>query len=140
VSFEQTIIVGNLGRDPEMRYTQDGTPVTSFSVAVSRKWTSASGEVKEKTKWYRCSAWKKQAEIAAQYLTKGQQVLVTGDVDVSAYTDKEGNAKASLELKVFSFSFLGKKGENGQESLLAGDGSSSVAKSESAYDEDDLPF
>ena len=82
--YQQTIIVGNLGADPEMRYTPDGTPVTSFRVAVSRKWTGPDGNPSEKTWWFRVTCWRKLAETTNQYLKKGRQVMVVGEIDVSA--------------------------------------------------------
>ena len=73
-----------------MRYTPTGVPVTSFSIATSRKWTNQNGESQEKTTWFRVTCWRKTAELAAQYLKKGRLVLVEGDIDASAYTDREG--------------------------------------------------
>ncbi len=109
--YQKTIVVGHLGRDPEMRYLPSGTPVTNFSVATTRKWTDAEGQPQEKTTWFRVAVWGKQAEIANQYLTKGQLVLVEGDVEASAWTDREGQARASLELRAWNFRMLGRKGE-----------------------------
>jgi single-strand DNA-binding protein len=109
--YQKTIVVGYLGRDPEMRYLPSGTPVTSFSVATTRKWTDAEGQPQEKTTWFRVSVWGKQAETTNQYLTKGQLVLVEGDIDASAWTDREGQARASLELRAWRVRFLGRKGE-----------------------------
>jgi len=83
MSYEHTIIVGHLGRDPEMRYTPSGTAVTNFSVAVSRKFTGKDGKAVEKTKWFRVTAWGKLAETCNQYLAKGRQVLVAGEIDAS---------------------------------------------------------
>ena len=74
--YQKLIIVGNLGRDPEMRYTPDGTPVTNFSVATNRRWTDASGQQQERTVWFRVSAWRRLAETCNQYLSKGRQVMV----------------------------------------------------------------
>lgn len=99
--WEQTIIVGNVGRAVEMRYTQAGVPVCDFSVAVSRKVND-----QDVTKWYRVTCWRQLAEIAAQYVTKGMQIMVVGAVEASAYTDKQGNPAASLDLTAFSFQML----------------------------------
>ena len=112
--YQKTIVVGHLGRDPEMRYTQSGVPVTSFSVATTRKWSSASGEQQEKTTWFRVTCWRKLAELTAQYLKKGRLVLVEGDIEASAFTDREGNARASLELTATNIKFLGGRGEGGE--------------------------
>ena len=76
--YAKLTIVGNLGGDPEMRYTPDGTPVTNFSVAVNRRWNNADGSQGEETLWYRRTAWRKTAEVIKPYLSKGRQVLVEG--------------------------------------------------------------
>jgi len=109
--YQKTVVVGHLGRDPEMRYTPSGVPVTSFSVATTRKWTNANGEQQEKTTWFRVTCWRKLAELTAQYLQKGRLVLVEGDVEASAWTDREGAARASLELTATTVRFLGGRGE-----------------------------
>ena len=112
--FSETTIIGNLGKDPEMKYTTSGVPVTSFSVATSKKWTNVEGESQEKTTWFRVTCWRKLAEITAQYLKKGRQVLVVGEVEASSWTDKEGNARASLELTAHEVKFLGGKSEGNE--------------------------
>ena len=110
--YQNTVVVGHLGRDPEMRYTPDGTPVTSFSIATTRRWTNAEGQTQEKTTWFRVSTWRKLAETCNQYLTKGQLVLVAGDIDASAWSDKtSGEPRATLELRARLVRFLSKKGE-----------------------------
>ncbi len=134
--YQKTIVIGHLGRDPEMRYTPAGAPVTSFSVATTRKWTNANGEPQEKTTWFRVTCWRKLAELTAQYLQKGRLVLVEGDVDASAWTDKEGNPRASLELTATNVKFLGGRGEGGE-----GAGGTGAAPAEGApVNEDDIPF
>ena len=91
--YQYTIIIGNVGRDPEMRYTQSGVAVADFSVAVSRRWTDrTSNEQREKTTWFRVSAWRGLAETVNQYVHKGMQVMVTGEVDASAYAGQDGSA------------------------------------------------
>lgn len=113
--YQKTIVVGHLGRDPEMRYTPDGTPVTSFSIATTRKWTNSEGQQQEKTTWFRVTAWRKLAETCNQYLSKGRLVLVEGDIDVSAWSDKtSGEARATLELRARTVKFLGGRGERGE--------------------------
>jgi hypothetical protein len=81
--FQQTLIIGNLGKDPEMRYTPDGTPVTSFTVAVNKRWTGRDGSEQDKTTWYRVTCWRKLAETTNQYLKKGKQVMVIGEVEAT---------------------------------------------------------
>ena len=110
--FQQIIVVGNLGRDPEMRYTASGVPVTSFSLATSRRWTGQDGQPQEKTVWFRVTAWRRDAELASQYLTKGQRVLVVGEMEeASTWTDKDGNARASLEVTARNIRFMGSRGD-----------------------------
>ena len=133
--YQKTIVVGHLGRDPEMRYTQSGVPVTSFSVATTRKWSSASGEQQEKTTWFRVTCWRKLAELTAQYLKKGRLVLVEGDIEASAFTDREGNARASLELTATNIKFLGGRGEGGE-----GTGGSAGGGEDFPVHEDEIPF
>lgn len=112
MSYQQIVIVGYLGKDPEMRYTPTGVPVTSFSMAVSRNWTDQSGQRQEKTIWFRVSAWRKLAETVSQYATKGRLVLVTGELEEPRiYTDRDGTARTSLEVTAQNVRFLGSKGE-----------------------------
>ena len=112
--YQQITIVGNLGRDPEMRYTASGTPVTSFSVAVSRQWTGQDGQKQEKTVWFRVTAWRQLAELCSQYLAKGRKVLVVGEMEESSiWTDKQGNARSSLEVTAREVKFLGQRDEEG---------------------------
>jgi single-strand DNA-binding protein len=128
--YQNTVVVGHLGRDPEMRYLPSGTPVTSFSVATTRKWNDAEGQQQEKTTWFRVSVFGKQAEACNQYLTKGRLVLVAGEVDASAYTAKAtGEARASLELRARTVRFLGGRGERAEEPDLA-----------PPEDEEEIPF
>jgi single-strand DNA-binding protein len=134
--YQKTIVVGHLGRDPEMRYTQSGVPVTSFSVATTRKWSSASGEQQEKTTWFRVTCWRKLAELTAQYLKKGRLVLVEGDIEASAFTDREGNARASLELTATNIKFLGGRGEGGE----GGGGAGAGGGEDFPVHEDEIPF
>ena len=135
--YQKTIVIGHLGKDPEMRYTPAGVPVTSFSVATSRRWTNQNGESQEKTTWFRVTCWRKQAELAAQYLKKGSRVLVEGDVDASAYTDREGSPRASLELTATNIRFMSSREEtaSGGGGPAAGSGGDDFPTHE-----DDLPF
>jgi single-strand DNA-binding protein len=110
--WSQTIVVGNVGRDPEMRYTQSGIPVCSFSVAVTRKWTDrATNERKEETIWHKVTCWRQLAETANSYVRKGGQIMVIGQVRASAYTDKNNQPAASLELTADTFQLLGSRAD-----------------------------
>jgi len=132
--YQRTIVVGHLGRDPEMRYTQDGTPVTSFSVATSRRWTDREGEPKEETTWFRVSAWGRQAETCNQYLSKGRPVLVEGIVTASAWKGRDGEPRASLELRADRVVFLGQRGE------AAAPVPDSAPEAAETTTEDEIPF
>lgn len=111
-SYQFTIIIGNVGRDPELRYTPAGAAVCDFSVAVSQTWTDkATQEPREKTTWFRISAWRNLAETCNQYVHKGMQIMVTGEIDASAYSGPDGTPRASLDLTAREVKFLGKRGE-----------------------------
>jgi single-strand DNA-binding protein len=113
--YQKVIIVGNLGTDPEMRYTPSGAPVTNFSVATNRRWTDAEGQPQEETVWFRVTTWRGLAETCNQYLVKGQQVLVEGrlrpDPETGGpriWTGNDGVARASYELTAWTVRFLAK--------------------------------
>jgi single-strand DNA-binding protein len=116
--YQKIIIAGNLGRDPEMRYTPDGTPVTNFSVATNRKWNNPDGTQNEETVWFRVTAWRQLAELCNQYLSKGRQVLVEGRLNPDretggprVWTGNDGQPRASFELTALTVRFLGGRGE-----------------------------
>ena len=134
--YQKTIIIGNLGRDPEMRYTPSGTAVTNLNVAVNRKWTGRDGQPQEKTTWFRVAAWDKLAELCNQYLSKGRLVLVEGEVEASAYTSQEGEARSSLELTARNVRFLGSPGSAAADGA---DGQQSVGQ-EGADNAESPPF
>lgn len=115
-SLNKAMIIGRLGKDPEVRYTQGGQAVASFSVATDSKWTNKSGEKQEKTEWHRIKAWGKLAELCGEYLAKGRQVYVEGRIETSEYTDKEGVKKYSTEIVAQEIQFLdsGKGGAGGE--------------------------
>ena len=100
-------IIGNLGRDPELRFTQDGTPVANFTVAVNESWRSRGGEQRERTEWFRVVAWSNLAEIANQYLRRGRQVFIEGRLQTREWQDREGNDRTSTELVVRDMIMLG---------------------------------
>lgn len=111
--YQQITLIGNLGTEPEMRYTPSGVPVASFSLAVNRSWAGQDGQRQTKTTWFRISVWNKQAEIVSQYLHKGSKVLVIGEMeDARAFTDKEGNLRASLEVRSNTVRFLDGKNDS----------------------------
>ena len=111
--FQQITLVGNLGRDPEMRYTPSGVPVASFSVATSKRYQSQDGQWQEKTVWFRVTAWRKTAETVSQYLTKGSKVLIVGELEEPrTWVDKEGNTQVSLDVTAQTIRFLSSRGDS----------------------------
>lgn len=105
--YQSITLIGNLGSDPEMRYTPAGVPVASFSLAVNKSWTGTDGQKQDKTTWFRVTTWRKTAEIVSQYLNKGSRVLVLGEMeDARTWTDRDGNHRASLEVTASAVKFL----------------------------------
>jgi len=108
-SLSKVILVGNLGSDPEMRYTPNGKAVTSFNVATNRRYTTSGGESKEETDWFRVSVWGKQAEQCNQFLSKGKQVYVEGRLHARSWEGQDGQMRTSLEVNAERVLFLGRR-------------------------------
>lgn len=134
--FSKTIVVGHLGRDPELRFTPSGQQVCSFSIATTRTWTDQNGQPQEKTTWFRVTTWGKLAELCHQYLTKGRLVLVEGEVDASAWTGQTGEPRASLELNARNVRFLGGRDSAGAPMTARPSGPMEAPPLE----EEDIPF
>lgn len=135
-SFNKIIIVGYLGKDPELRYTPNAKAVCNFSVATTEK----KGD-KELTTWFRVTAWGKQAEVANQYLSKGSQIYVEGRVSQESYTDRDGNARTSLEVNATDLKFVGAKGEAKAATAGAAAGANGAPPSnDDVIDDDSIPF
>lgn len=106
----KVIIIGRLGRDPELRYFQDGTPVANFSVATSEQWTDKqTGEKREKTEWHRIVAFRRLAEICGQYLAKGRQVYIEGRLQTREWEDRDGNKRYTTEIVASNMQMLGSR-------------------------------
>lgn len=134
--YQQVTIVGNVGRDPEMRYLPSGAGVCSFSVAVNKVWTDRnSNEKREKTTWFKVSAWRQLGETCNQYVRKGMQVMVVGEVDASAFMGQNGEPRASLEITAREVKFLSRL-----DSGAGGYSSSGEGDYQQEYSEDDIPF
>ena len=140
--YHTLIIVGNVGKDPEMRYTPSGQAVTSFSVATNRQYTSGNGEQVKETVWFRVTTWGKQAEICNQYVKKGMKVLVEGRLTPDkatggprVWTKQDGSAGASFEVTASTVRFLSSRGE-GSEMPMQGGGYDAAE----IPPEDDIPF
>jgi len=138
--YQQITLIGNLGNDPEMRYTPSGVAVASFNLAVNRSWTGQDGQRQDKTTWFRVSVWNKQAETVTQYLSKGRLVLVVGEVEEArAFTDRDGNQRASLEVKAQSVRFLGQRGDGTTGGNMSSSPTAAPAGAPGVQDED-IPF
>ena len=111
MSFNKLILVGNLGRDPELRYTPQGTPVCSFTLATNEKRKDRAGETQDVTTWFRVTLWGRQAETASQYLSKGRPVYVEGRLRVEEWTDKDGKQRHTLEVHATDMQFIGGRGD-----------------------------
>ena len=144
----KVILVGNLGRDPESRSLPSGQPVTNFSVATSRRYKDREGNRKDETEWHNIVCFGKQAEIAAQYLTKGKMVFIEGRIQTRSWEDKEGKKQYRTEIICENFQMLGARGD-GQGGGRAGapcaepgyPGNDSGAGSGSGdLGDDDIPF
>ncbi|MCY3690976.1 MAG: single-stranded DNA-binding protein [Chloroflexota bacterium] len=109
--MNKIIIIGNLGRDPEMRYSPSGNPMTSFSIASNRRYTTAAGEQREETEWFNCTAFGRLADVCNQYLTRGQQVYVEGRLRSRQYDRRDGTPGFSLDVNVTEMQMLGRRGD-----------------------------
>ncbi len=149
-SVNKAIIIGNLGRDPEMRYMPSGDAICNFSLATTDTWKDKNGEKQEKTEWHRISMFGKLAEIAGEYLKKGSQVYVEGRIQTRKWTNKEGQDQYTTEIVADKMQMLGSRsGSGGGNSFEvvekpAADASSAKAAAKSGGDfdnfEDDIPF
>ena len=107
----KVILIGNLGRDPEIRYTRDGTAVANLSLATSESWNDANGQRQERTEWHRVVAWARLAEIAKEYLGKGKQVYIEGKLQTRSWEDKDGHKRYTTEIKADQMVMLGGRGD-----------------------------
>jgi len=156
MSFNKIIIVGNLGRDPELRYTPQGNAVCNFSLATNEKKRDKAGETQDVTTWFRVTLWGKQAENASKYLTKGSPIYVEGRLRVEEWTDRDGNNRHTLEVQGTEMQFIGSGGgrsedynqEESTDAEFAGPAQSSPTPSAGsgsgfarpAAADDDIPF
>jgi len=138
-SVNKVILIGNLGRDPELRYTQGGQAVANFTLATNERFSTKDGDKQERTEWHRIVAWGRTGELCAQYLSKGRSVYLEGRLQTREWEDKEGQKRKTTEIVATTVQFLGGRGEAG-----SGGPASSVA--EGGFDSgappppDDVPF
>jgi single-strand DNA-binding protein len=133
MSFNKITIIGNLGRDPELRYTPAGDAVCDFSVAVNDRKRDKAGEWQDITTWFKVTFWRKQAENASKYLTKGRQVYVEGRLEVDEWSDRDGKDRYSLVIQGTELQFLGGRDD---ESSLSTSASNSASDNSFADDTD----
>lgn len=141
----KVILVGNLGQDPEVRYTKAGQAVASFSLATSEKWTGKDGNKEEKTEWHRIVAWGKLGEICGEYLSKGKQVYIEGRLQTREWDDKDGNKKQTTEIVASNMTMLDQgQGSSQSSSPTGGRPASSDAQGlggggSDDFEDDDIP-
>jgi len=128
--LNKVMIIGNLGRDPEMRYTPSGRPVTTFSVATSRSWNTSEGEKRIETEWFNVVAWSSLAEICKQHLSKGQHVYIEGRLQTRHWDDAEGNKHTSVEIVANEMIILGERRDTTESNTSETD----------TVEEDEFPF
>ncbi len=150
MSFNKITVVGNLGRDPELRYTPQGDAVCNISVATSEKKRDKAGDLQDVTTWFRITLWRKQAENAAKYLTKGSPIYVEGRLRVEEWADREGKNRYTLEVQATDMQFIGSGNRSGGDDYSGGGHqefptetggpASETAPPRSSANDDDIPF
>ncbi len=139
----KVILVGNLGGDPQIRYTPQGTAVANFNIATTERFNNKNGERESRTEWHRIVAWGRLAEICNEYLKKGKQVYIEGRIQTRQWDDKDGNKRSTTEIVANNMVMLGRAGDTGDVSpqeLQADEEATQEAPAASAGNEDDLPF
>lgn len=136
MSFNKIILVGNLGREPELRYTPQGTPVCDFSIATNEKRKNKSGQYEDHVTWFKVTIWGRQAETASQYLTKGRPIYIEGRLRLSEWADKDGKPRTTLEVHATDMQFIG----GGSAAKAAGATGGAPAEGDSDLSDDDIPF
>ena len=151
-SVNKVILIGNLGKDPEIRYTQGGEPIANFSLATSENWTDKSGQKQERTEWHRVEVFGKTAQVVRDYCTKGKQVYLEGSIRYDEWTDKDGNKKYMTKIRISGpnsrLVLLGSRGDGGGGGMRGGGGSGSSGPPEGGpppgddfhASDEDVPF
>ncbi len=148
-SLNKAMLIGNLGADPEVRYTQNNTAVATLSVATSERFKDGSGEMQERTEWHRVVAWGKLAEICQNYLKKGAKVYFEGPIQTRSWEDKDGQKRYTTEIKALNMVMLDSKSDGMNQGAPAGGGNKAQTSNASASSfndgdmdniDDDLPF
>lgn len=135
----KVILIGNLGKDPEIRYTTGGSAVANFTIATSDSYTDKDGERQEKTEWHRIVAWGRLAEICGEYLSKGRMVYIEGSLRTRSWEDKDGNTRWTTEVVARSMEMLGGRSEQGSRDTQSPEGDFEIDDN-SFNTDDDIPF
>ena len=138
-SVNKAILIGNLGKDPELRYTPGGQAVASFPLATSEKWRDKEGVMQDKTEWHNIVVWGRQAETAKEYLSKGRPVYIEGRIQTRSWDDKDGNKRYITEIVGQRVQFLGSR-DSGGAAPSGGDTTPDAPQPDLADEDDDLPF
>ncbi len=137
----KVILIGNLGRDPEIRTTPSGQTVATFTLATSRRWKDRDGNRQEKTEWHNIVVWGKQAEVAGQYLTKGKQVFIEGRIETRSWEDRQsGEKRYKTEIICDNFQMLGGRGGDAGARGAAPEAAHADEPGPAAMEDDDIPF
>ncbi|MCK5687770.1 single-stranded DNA-binding protein, partial [Myxococcota bacterium] len=121
-SVNKAILIGNLGSDPEIRYTPSGAAVANFSLATTDKWNDKQGQSQERTEWHKIVVWGKLAELCGEYLSKGRQVYIEGSIQTRQWDDRDGNKRYTTEIKAREITFLGSRTDGGGQRSGGGGG------------------
>jgi single-strand DNA-binding protein len=145
-SLNKILLIGRLGKDPEMRSTSDGTPVATFSLATSENWTDKNGTRQERTEWHNIVAWSRLADLSKRFLSKGRQVYIEGRLQTREWNDREGNKRRTTEVVASQMVLLGARPQSNETMDQSQEAvSQSAAESESSFGDagitdDDIPF
>ena len=140
MSVNRVMLIGNLGKDPEVRFTPNGRAVAKFPLATSEVWNDAEGQRQERTEWHNIVVWGKQAETCGQYLAKGRQVYVEGSIRTRQYDDKDGNRRYMTEIVAQRVQFLGGGGGRGADASRGGIPEEPPSGPAAQAEDDDIPF
>jgi single-strand DNA-binding protein len=140
MSVNKVLLIGNLGKDPEVRFTAGGQAVARFPVATSEVWNDREGQRQERTEWHNVVVWGKQAETCGQYLAKGRQVYVEGSIRTRQYDDKDGNKRYITEVNAQRVQFLGGRGGDAPRGAGRGPGEVDDMPPTPVPEDDDIPF
>ncbi len=140
-SVNKVILIGNLGKDPDLRYTPGGQAVASFTMATNEKWRDKEGNMQDKTEWHNIVVWGRQAEIAKEYLAKGRPAYIEGRLQTRSWDDKDGNKRYITEIVAQRIQFLGSREQGaGASSGSGGEMPPEAPQPDLAAEDDDLPF